>query len=596
MNIATFTADKAKKRGKHPALFYKDISVNQWNSITWAELEAKVSTIARALVALDVEEQDNIGVISQNMPQGIITDFAAYANRAAVVPMFATLSPSQIAYILKDAQIKLLFVGEQPQYDAVLEALKEENCVKRIVVFDESIDLRDCSISCRFSDLFRIGEENADKEKIVAKRRKNASKDDLANIIYTSGTTGSPKGVMISHENIAEAIRMNTERLRLKQGATSIAFLPMSHIFERMWTYLCMSNNVKVYLNQHPNEIQTAIKEVHPCYMCAVPRFWEKVFIGVRQKIDEYSPLRKALITWAIAVGKIYNIDYKRIGKRPSIAVWMRYKVAHKLVFSKLKKILGIENGIFFPVAGAAMSNKQATFFLSIGIPILYGYGLTETTATVCCYPFDNYTIGSIGTVLPDVQVRIGDDNEIQIKGKTVTQGYYQRPQETAEAFVDGWFRTGDMGKLEGETLYMTDRLKDLFKTSNGKYISPQAIEIALTADPYIEQVAVFGNNRNYVTAIISPSMPLLEKFAKENNISYDRIEETFDNPLVQKLFEEKIAAMQADFASFEKVKKFRLIRRSFSIESGELTSTLKLKRAVIQQNYAALIEDMYAE
>ena len=261
-----------------------------------------------------------------------------------------------------------------------------------------------------------------------------------------------------------------------------------------------------------------------------------------------------------------------------------------------MKKILGIENGIFFPVAGAAMSNKQATFFLSIGIPILYGYGLTETTATVCCYPFDNYTIGSIGTVLPDVQVRIGDDNEIQIKGKTVTQGYYQRPQETAEAFVDGWFRTGDMGKLEGETLYMTDRLKDLFKTSNGKYISPQAIEIALTADPYIEQVAVFGNNRNYVTAIISPSMPLLEKFAKENNISYDRIEETFENPLVQKLFEERIAAMQADFASFEKVKKFRLIRRSFSIESGELTSTLKLKRAVIQQNYATLIEDMYAE
>ena len=596
MNIATFIADKAKKRGKHPALFYKDISVNQWNSITWAELEVKVSTIARALVALDVEEQDNIGVISQNMPQGIITDFAAYANRAAVVPMFATLSPSQIAYILKDAGIKLLFVGEQPQYDAVLEALKEENCVKRIVVFDESIDLRDCSISCRFSDLFRTGEENADKEKIVAKRRKNASKDDLANIIYTSGTTGSPKGVMISHENIAEAIRMNTERLRLKQGATSMAFLPMSHIFERMWTYLCMNNNVKVYLNQHPSDIQTAIKEVHPCYMCAVPRFWEKVFIGVRQKIDEYSPFRKALITWAIAVGKIYNIDYKRIGKRPSIAVWIRYKVAHKLAFSKLKKILGIENGIFFPVAGAAMSNKQATFFLSIGIPILYGYGLTETTATVCCYPFYNYTIGSIGTVLPDVHVRIGDDNEIQIKGKTVTQGYYQRPQETAEAFIDGWFRTGDMGKLEGETLYMTDRLKDLFKTSNGKYVSPQAIEIALTADPYIEQVAVFGNNRNYVTAIISPSMPLLEKFAKENNIRYDRIEETFDNPLVQKLFEEKIAAMQADFASFEKVKKFRLIRRSFSIESGELTSTLKLKRAVIQQNYAALIEDMYAE
>lgn len=596
MNLATFVTDKAHKRGKHNILYYKVPSLDQWNSLTWTELEQKVDIIAKALVALDVEEQDNIGVISQNMPQNIIVDFASYANRAVVVPMFATLSPSQISYIVNDADIKLLFVGEQPQFDAVLEAVKGENPVKRIVVFDETVDLRGCKMAFYFSDLFKTGEQNAENAKIVRQRQKRSSKDDLVNILYTSGTTGNSKGVMLSNENITEAIRINTDRLKLKRRAKSIAFLPMSHIFERLWVYLCLFNDVKVYLNIQPGNIQQTIKEVRPNYMCAVPRFWEKVFIGVNQKIEEYTPFKKALVAWAIAVGKIYNIEYLRIGKKPPLSIRLRYKIAHTLIFSKLKKILGIENAIFFPVAGAAMSDKQASFFISIGIPILYGYGLTETSATVCCYPFRNYTIGSIGTLMPDIQVRIGDDNEIQVKGKTITKGYYKRPQETQEAFVDGWFRTGDMGKLEGDTIYMTDRLKDLFKTSNGKYISPQAIEISLTSDPYIEQVAVIGNNRNYVTAIISPSMALLETFAKQNNLQYERIEEILQHPLVVALFEERISALQADFASFEKIKKFRLIKRNFSIESGELTSTLKLKRAVIQQNYAALIDEMYEE
>lgn len=596
MNIATFIGDKAKKRGKHDVLSYKDESLNRWNSISWSELDQHVSTIANALVALDVEEHDNVGMISQNMPQCIIADYAAYANRAVVVPMFATLSPSQILYIINHAKIKLLFVGEQVQYDSVMEALKEENSVSRIVVFDDSVDLRGSKIAIYFADLFKIGQENTDKENIVRQRQKNAVKEDLANIIYTSGTTGNSKGVMITHENISEAMRINSERLKLKRGAKSIAFLPMSHIFERMWLYLCMKNDVLVYLNRIPTNIQQSIKEIHPSYMCSVPRFWEKVFVGVNQKIEEYSPFQKALVTWAVAVGKIYNIDYRRIGAKAPLSKWIRYQVADKLVFSKLKKLLGIERAIFFPVAGATMSDKQATFFRSIGVPIVYGYGLTETTATVSCYPFKDYTIGSIGTILPDVEVRIGDDNEIQIKGKTITKGYYNSEQETRNAFVDGWFRTGDMGRIEGDTLYMTDRLKDLFKTSNGKYISPQLIETTLTSDPYIEQIAVIGNNRNYVTAIISPSIPLLEAFAQKNGISYERIEEILNHPLVVQLFAEKIEAMQADFSGFEKVKKFRLIKHTFSIESGELTSTLKLKRAVIQQNYATLIEEMYED
>ncbi len=349
-------------------------------------------------------------------------------------------------------------------------------------------------------------------------------------------------------------------------------------------------------MNYQPAEIQQAIREVRPHYMCSVPRFWEKVSIGVRQKIDEFPPFKKALVAWGLAIGEEYNLKHKRIGKKPSLSLRLRYDIVNTLIFSKLKKVVGIDHGLIFPVAGASMSDKQVAFFRSLGIPITYGYGLSETSATVSCFPVENYTIGSVGTIMPDVNVRIGEDGEIQIKAKTITPGYYNMPEETAEAFVDGWFRTGDMGKIDGNVLYMTDRIKDMFKTSNGKYISPQSIEIALTQDPFIEQVAVIGNNRNYVTAIISPSVALLKEFAAQNDIKYELIDDILYSDKVQKLFEKKIDELQKDFAPFEKIKKFRLIKRQFSVESGELTNTLKLKRAVIQQNYSSLIEEMYRE
>jgi long-chain acyl-CoA synthetase len=594
MNTATFVTNKAKRRGKHNILYYRDNALNQWNGITWNDFAIKVSSIARALVSIDVEATDNIGIISQNMPQCIITDFAIYANRAVVVPMFATLSPSQISYILNDAQIKLIFVGEQIQFDNVLEALKNTPSVQRIVVFDEGVDLHDCSIAIHFSQLYHIGNLHTDNEKIVKKRQSEAKPSDLTNIIYTSGTTGTSKGVMITAESIAETMTIHKKRIKMYKGAKSLAFLPLAHIFERLWTYLCLYTDVKVYFNQNPTEIQRIVTEVCPNYMCSVPRFWEKVYIGVKHEIEKYKPFKKAMVAWAVAVGNEYNINHKRIEKKPSLSLYMRYSFANKFVFSKLKKILGIENGILFPAAGAAMNEKQIQFFRSIGIPICYGYGLTETNATVCCFPYKNYTLGSIGTLMPNIQAKIGEDNEILIKGQTVTVGYYKRPQETADAFIDGWFRTGDCGRLEGDTLYMTDRLKDLFKTSNGKYISPQSIETALTSNIYIEQAAAIGNNRNYVTAIIAPAQEPLKEFAQTQHIEYENFENLIKTTQVQKLFEDIISETQKDFASFEKIKKFRLIKRGFSIESGELTSTLKLRRAVIQQNYAPLIEEMY--
>ena len=595
IHFSKLVAAKAKKQANRVALYYRDYSVAKWVEITWRELHEKVERVARALVSLGVKEEDRVAICSQNMPQALMVDFANYANRAISVPMYATASVQQIEYIVNDAEIEVLCVGEQTQYDNALEVIKNSKFLKHIVVFDPSVDLKGESRAMYFEDFMRKGDDQS-LQKIVEKRTKAATDDDLAIIMYTSGTTGESKGVMLPHSCLLEAMRIHDQRLvHIKRSDTSMAFLPLTHIFERAWTYFCLWEDVKVYLNQRPSDIQNTLKEVRPTMLCAVPRFWEKIAAGVQLKIDTFSPFKKALVAWALAVGEEYNIGYRKDQKRAPIGLAIRYKIADRLIFSTLKKVVGLDRGRLFPVAGAALDDKLAKFFVSLGLPIMYGYGLTETTATVCCYPYHNYVIGSMGTLMPDVQVKIGEDGEILVKGKTVCSGYYKKPEINANSFIDGWFRTGDAGKLvDGKHLYMTDRLKDLFKTSNGKYIAPQQIETILGGDVFIEQVAVIGNNRNYVTAIIAPNIEAIKGYAEQSGIKYEYVDELMDNPQICKMMEERIAELQKDMAPYEKIKKFRMIKRGFTIESGELTSTLKLRRAVILQNYAAMIEEMY--
>ncbi len=595
IHFSKLVAAKAKKQASRAALYYRDYSVAKWVEITWRELHEKVERVARALVSLGVKEEDCVAICSQNMPQALMVDFANYANRAISVPMYATASVQQIEYIVNDAEIEILCVGEQIQYDNALEVIKNSKFLKHIIVFDPSVDLKGETRAMYFEEFMRKGDDQS-LQKTVDKRTKAATEDDLAIIMYTSGTTGESKGVMLPHSCLLEAMRIHDQRLvSIKRSDTSMAFLPLTHIFERAWTYFCLWQDVKVYLNQRPSDIQNTLKEVRPTLLCAVPRFWEKIAAGVQLKIDTFSPFMKAMVTWALAVGEEYNIGYRKDQKRAPFGLACRYRIADGLIFSKLKKVVGIDKGRLFPVAGAALDDKLAKLFISLGLPIMYGYGLTETTATVCCYPYHNYVIGSMGTLMPDVQVKIGEDGEILVKGKTVCSGYYKKPEITANSFIDGWFRTGDAGKLvDGKHLYMTDRLKDLFKTSNGKYIAPQQIETILGGDVFIEQVAVIGNNRNYVTAILAPNIEAIKGYAEQNGIKYEYVDELMDNPQICKMMEERIAVLQKDMAPYEKIKKFRMIKRGFTIESGELTSTLKLRRAVILQNYAAMIEEMY--
>ncbi len=593
IHFSKLLKSKVKQHASRTAFYYRDKALAKWVDVTWNEFYTRSNQIAKVWVSFGVQEMDKIAICSQNMPQALIVDFANYANRAVSIPMYATASESQIEYIINDADIKILCVGEQVQFDNVLPILSRNSSIEHVVVFDPSVDIKGCEKAVFFDELLSLDVEEHEKE--VTRRTKAATNKDLAIIMYTSGTTGEPKGVMLPHSCFLEAMRAHIEMLTsVTKHDTSMSFLPMTHVFERAWVYYCLTKDVKIYLNQYPSEIQKTIKEVRPTMLCSVPRFWEKIAAGVHQKIDSFSPFKKALVTWALAVGEDFNVNYRRLAKRAPFGLWFRYKLADRMVFSTLKKIVGIDKGRLFPVAGAAMDDKLADFFISMGIPLMYGYGLTETTATVACYPYKNFVFGSVGNVLNGLQVKIGEDNEILVKGETVFAGYYKKPKATEDAFIDGWFRTGDAGRLDGNVLYMTERIKDLFKTSNGKYIAPQQIETVLGADLYIEQIAVIGNNRNFVSAIIAPNVEAVKNYAKQNNIAYDRFEDLIENPAINQLFESRIAEAQKDMAGYEQVKKFRLIPKGFTMEAGELTSTLKLRRAVILQNYSSMIEEMY--
>lgn len=435
-------------------------------------------------------------------------------------------------------------------------------------------------------------------QEIVDKRIEASSPQDLANILYTSGTTGESKGVMLHHSCFEFGIKAHYGRLKtLSDNDVIMNFLPFTHIFERAWSYLCIDMGCTLCINLRPADIQKTIKEIRPTAMCSVPRFWEKVYAGVMEKINETTGVKKKLMLDALKVGKEYNIDCLMNGKEPSPILKLKYKFYEKTIYSLLKKTIGIENGNFFPTAGAAIPPKVEEFVRSVGINMIAGYGLTETTATVTCQWIDDFKIGSVGRVLPGVEIKIGENNEILVKGETVTKGYYNKEAITKDAFTpDGWFHTGDAGYIEDGRLYLTDRIKDLFKTSNGKYIAPQAIETKLVVDKYIDQISIIADQRKYVSALIVPEYSQVKAYAESKGIKYSDMKELLAKPEIQELFRMRIDTLQQEFAHYEQIKKFTLLPEPFSMEKGELTNTLKIKRPVLMKNYAAQIEKMYEE
>ncbi len=590
--------NKAEVLGDQEALKIRDIHSKKWESVSWNTFSSKIKSTACALCRYGIQEESRIGVYTSNMAECFYLDFAAFSNRAISVPMYATSSIPQISYIISEAKISLLFVGEQIQYDYAHAVLKDNAYLKQLVLIDKGIKKAKGDTTSVYYDEFIDASKITEEEiRTVENRMKEVKEDDIVHLIYTSGTTGEPKGVMLTQGNYMEALKIHDIRLGyLPERFLSMCFLPLTHIFEKAWSFYCLYKGCTLAINLDPREIRTTMKEVRPEAMCSVPRFWEKVFIGVQEKIDNMSFILKLIFKDAVETGRKHNLVYRNKDKKAPWWIRQKFRLYDKLIFNTIKKEIGIENGVIYPCAGAALSDDINLFIQSINIPLVYGYGLTETTATVSCFTKTDFKIGTIGKVMPEVDVRIAENNEIQVKGKIVMKGYFNKPEETAKTFTeDGWLRTGDAGLLDQDNhLFITERIKDLYKTINGKYIAPQQLEARLAGDRYIEIAAIIGNQRKYVTALIVPDFNELQNYAKQHLILFDSIESLCKNPLINALYKLKIDSMQNEFANYEQIKKFTLLPTPFSIESGELTNTLKIKRNFVENKYKEIIDSMY--
>lgn len=597
-HLALLPHEQAKKYGTRTVFEYQDFGSSQWKKASWLDFSNAVKTISCALLALDVEPQENIGVFSQNSLPYIYTDFGVFGVRAVSIPLYATSSENQLQYVINDACIRLFFVGEQEQYDKARRVQALCPSLERIIVYDDAVVMAEHdTTSMYFKDFLLLDSEQKQMNKLQ-QRWMELNYEDIANILYTSGTTGDSKGVILTCGQYNAAFKANDKCVPIGESDRIITFLPITHIFERGWDFLALTEGSTLIVNTNPHNIQQSMRETHPTCMSAVPRFWEKVYAGVQAKIDNASPMQKKIFKDALETGYRYNIEYKAKGKTPPLGLALKYKLINNTVLSLVRKQFGLENPNIFPTAGAVVSREVETFVRSIGLTMIVGYGLTESLATVSCDHRDEpFTVGSVGRPIEGIEIRIGENSEILLKGPTITKGYYKRKTLTKEAFTeDGFFRTGDAGYLKDGELFLTERIKDLYKTSNGKYIAPQAVESKLLVDKYIEQIAVIADERKFVSALIVPAYPMLEEFAREYNIPFENRKDLCTNEKIIKMLNERIATLQQGLAGYEQVKRFTLLTEPFTMENGELTNTLKTRRSVIARNYAGVIEEMYKE
>ena len=597
-HLSVLVHEQAKQYGDREEIIYKEFGGSEWKSITWNQLSDTVKQVSNALLNLGVKVQENIGIFSNNCAQYLYCDFGAWGVRAVTIPFYATSSEQQIQFMVNDASVRFLFVGEQEQYDKAHRIFALCPTLERIIIFDKTVRISSHDPNALyFEDFLKLG-EGLPRQSEVETLLKQASLDDLANILYTSGTTGDSKGVMLSHEQYYAALKGNQEVVPVDENDRVLNFLPFAHIFEKGWALLGMSVGARMIVNTYPQEVQQSMRETHPTSMSSVPRFWEKVYTGVMEKIDNAGALQRKIFQNALRVGRKHNIEYLSRGKRPPLMLHLEYEAINKTLFSIVRKELGLTNPNIFPTAGAAISPNIEEFVHAIGLNMVAGYGLTESLATVSCDQLDKvYTIGSVGRPLSVVDVKISDEGEVLLKGKTITKGYYNRPDLNDSTFTaDGYFRTGDCGYLKDGELFLTERIKDLFKTSNGKYIAPQMIESRLLVDKYIDQIAIIADQRKFVSALIIPEYRLLEEYARQKGIPFESRDDLCANEQIHSMMWERIETLQQQLAHYEQVKRFTLIAHHFSMENGELTNTLKLKRRVINENYKEEIEKMYEE
>ena len=589
---------QAKKYGARPVLTFRSFGSLKWKTVSWNQFSMRVKEVSNALLNLGLKPQETIAVFAQNCIQYLYTDFGAYGVRVISIPFYATSSEQQIQYMIQNASVRFLFAGEQEQYDKAHRVAALCPTLERIIVFDPSVRISSHDPnSIYFEDFLKLG-EGLPREPEVEERWVAAEEDDICNILYTSGTTGESKGVVLTYRMYRAALEANDRCVPVDEKDRIINFLPFAHVFERGWAYLVLSEGAQMIVNTYPKEIQQSMRETHPTCMSAVPRFWEKVYVAVKERMDNSGAVQRKLFYHALSVGRKRNVQYLSRGKRVPLALEMEYRVVNRTILSLVRKQLGLEHPNIFPTAGAYVSPEVEEFVHSIGLNMIVGYGLTESLATVSCdHLGEPYTIGSVGRPIEGIEIKISDEGEVMLKGPTIMPGYFRRDTTNAEVFdKDGFFHTGDSGYLKDGELFLKERIKDLFKTSNGKYVAPQMVEGMLLVDKFIEQISVIADQRKFVSALIVPEYDVLEEWAKENHIEFNDREELCRNRQVNAMMRERIETLQQRLAPYEQIKRFTLLPHHFSMESGELTNTLKLKRSVVNRHYQDVIDKMYEE
>lgn len=597
-HLSVLIHEQARKYGSRTALTFRLFGKNTWESVSWKHFSQRVKQVSNALLELGVRPQDNLAVFSQNCVEYLYTDFGAYGVRAVTIPFYATSSEQQIQFMINDAQVRFVFVGEQEQYNKAHRIFALCPSLERIIIYDRSVRISSHDPHALYFDDFVALGAGLPRQAEVEALWRAASDDDLCNILYTSGTTGDSKGVQLTYGQYAAALVANDKCVPVTDKDRVINFLPFTHVFERGWSYLCLSEGAELIINTDPREIQESMKQTHPTCMSAVPRFWEKVYQAVKDKIDRSTPMQQKIFRHALEVGRRHNVDCLARGKRPSLALALEYKLIDKTLLRIVRHQIGLVNPNIFPTAGATVSPEVERFVHSVGICMIVGYGLTESLATVSCdHKNKPYTIGSVGRPIDGIDIRISETGEIMLKGPTITRGYYRREAVNAAAFdEDGYFHTGDAGYMKNGELFLTDRIKDLFKTSNGKYIAPQMVEAMLLVDKYIDQVVVVADEYKFVSALVVPEFRLLEEYARDHNIKFESREDLCADKRIHDMMMERVETLQQQLAHYEQVKRITLIAHHFSMESGELTNTLKLRRPVIYKNFKDVIDKMYAD
>ncbi|HKR01039.1 MAG TPA: long-chain fatty acid--CoA ligase [Pyrinomonadaceae bacterium] len=577
---------------KPDALNYK--RDGDWHSISSEEMLARARSVTLGLYSLGVVHGDRVALLSENCPEWTLTDAGCLFAGVIDVPIYPTLTPPQVAYILQDSGARVLFVQNRAKFEQLKDALNDCPQLERVIIFEDGAANQD---AMSFSELEERGRKlKAESPRLSEELAGAVESDDLATIIYTSGTTGEPKGVMLTHANLTSNVIDCSDHLSFGGQDVVLSVLPLSHVYERTGMYMYLHHGMSVYYAESLEKIGDNLREVRPTVVLCVPRLLEKIYARVKERAAEAGRSKLALLMWAVSVGKLHTQHVTNKQKVPALLA-LKHKIASRLVFSKWRAALGGRIRVMAS-GGAALPDEIALIYIGAGMPVVQGYGLTETSPVIAAGMIEDNRVGTVGRPIRNVEVRIAEDGEIEVRGPNVMRGYYNKPAETREVMTaDGWFKTGDIGTLDTDGfLRITDRKKELFKTSGGKYIAPQPIEQMIKGSRFVNQVVLIGNGRKFPSALIVPDWEQLRAYAELKGIDARTPAELSRHPRIINLFERQVAQWTPNLAQYERVKRIALLEDELTIENDELTPTLKVKRRVVDEKYRDVIDRLYAE